>query len=208
MDFALNEEQQMLYESAQRFFVDNHPTARARKALPLSDAAQQKLWSDMAGMGWMSLLAPESMDGLGLGITEAYLVAEAGGRQLLNLPWASSAVLLPLWVQSLEKNAPEALLTLLSGILSGERVVHCVDERDPTRDFASQCTDLLVVRGLHDARQLVDEESEMLEKLLVVAAVAHVARAVEQRQPDHGHRAGHTVLLLHRLQLPRLLCPS
>ncbi|QIL82608.1 acyl-CoA/acyl-ACP dehydrogenase [Diaphorobacter sp. HDW4A] len=153
MDFALNEEQQMLYESAQRFFVDNHPTARARKALPLSDAAQQKLWSDMAGMGWMSLLAPESMDGLGLGITEAYLVAEAGGRQLLNLPWASSAVLLPLWVQSLEKNAPEALLTLLSGILSGERVVHCVDERDPTRDFASQCTDLLVVRGLHDARQ-------------------------------------------------------
>ncbi|MPM38628.1 Acyl-CoA dehydrogenase FadE27 [bioreactor metagenome] len=153
MDFALNEEQQMLHESAQRFFVDNHPTARARKALPFSDAQQQKLWADMADMGWMSMLAPEAMGGLGLGITDAYLVAEAAGRQLLNLPWASSAVLLPLWVKAAGKNAPEALRTLLRGVLDGERAVQCVGESDRLHDFGSQCTDLLIVRGLHDTRQ-------------------------------------------------------
>ncbi|MBF5005198.1 acyl-CoA dehydrogenase family protein [Diaphorobacter caeni] len=149
MDFALNDEQQMLLESAQRFFADNHPLARARKALPFSDAAQQKLWADMADMGWMSLLAPEAMDGLGLGLTDAYLVAESAGGQLLNAPWASSAVLLPLLLKADEKNAPEVLKSLLSGILAGERAAHCVDAADRIWDFSSQCTDVVVIDGLN-----------------------------------------------------------
>ncbi|MDR2336376.1 MAG: acyl-CoA/acyl-ACP dehydrogenase [Burkholderiaceae bacterium] len=153
MDFALNDEQQMLQESARRFFADHHPLARARKALPFSAPEQQRLWADMAGMGWMALLAPESMDGLGLGLTEACLVAEAAGGQLLNLPWASSAVLVPLWVKAAGKNAPEALQSLLRGILAGERAVHCVDAGDRLWNFAAQCTDTVVVRGLNDASQ-------------------------------------------------------
>ncbi len=148
MDFALNDEQQMLHESAQRFFVDNHPTARARKALPFSDAAQAGLWRDMAEMGWMAMLAPESMDGLGLGLTDAYLVAESAGQQMLNLPWASSAVLLPLLVKAAGENAPEALKTLLEGVLAGERAVHCVDASNQLWDYAGQSTDTLVLLGL------------------------------------------------------------
>ena len=84
MDFALNDEQQMLQETARRFFADHHPLIRARQALPWADAAQQQLWADMAGMGFMGLLLPESQDGLGLGMVEACLVAEEAGRQLLT----------------------------------------------------------------------------------------------------------------------------
>ncbi|MEG0920612.1 MAG: acyl-CoA dehydrogenase family protein [Comamonas sp.] len=148
MDFALNNEQQMLLESAQRFFADNHPLARARKALPFSAPEQQQLWSDMANMGWMSLLMPESMDGLGLGITDAYLVAEAAGSQLLNLPWASSAVLLPLWTKAAAAGAPDTLVSMLEDIVTGRRAVHCVKVEDELWDFATQCTDTVVVRGL------------------------------------------------------------
>ena len=106
MDFALNAEQQMLHESATRFFADHHPPSRARQALSWSDAAQQQLWHDMAEMGWMSLLSSEEQGGLGLGLTEAHLIAEAAGAQLLNLPWASSAVLLPLWLRAAPDDAP------------------------------------------------------------------------------------------------------
>lgn len=152
MDFALNAEQQMLHESATRFFADHHPLTRARKALPWSDAAQQQLWRDMAAMGWMDLLQPESQGGLGLGLTEACLVAEAAGSRLLNLPWAASAVLLPLWLQAAPDDAP-ALRELARSVAAGERAVHCVSEHDRIWDHAGQCSDMVVVRGLEDPGQ-------------------------------------------------------
>ena len=150
MDFALNDEQQMLQESAQRFFAEKHPLARARQALPFSAPDQQQLWADMADMGWMSLLTPESMDGLGLGTTDAYLVAEASGSQLLNLPWVSSAVLLPLLAKAAGPQAPDALMSLLGDVVTGARAVHCVNAKDQLWDFAAQCTDVIVLRGLSD----------------------------------------------------------
>ncbi|MFG5776232.1 acyl-CoA dehydrogenase family protein [Comamonas sp. J-3] len=153
MDFALNDEQQMLLESAQRFFAGKHPLTRARQALPFADAAQQTLWQDMADLGWMALLAPESMNGLGLGLTDAYLVAESAGSQLLNLPWASSAVLLPLWLRSADGHAAEGLHALFEGILAGKKALHCVDASDKLWDFSAQCTDVLVVRGLNSGQQ-------------------------------------------------------
>jgi hypothetical protein len=146
MDFALNAEQQMLHESATRFFADHHPPFRARQALSWSDAAQQQLWRDMAEMGWMSLLGCEEQGGLGLGLTEAHLIAEAAGAQLLNLPWASSAVLLPLWLRAAPDDAP-ALRELARSAAAGERAVHCVSARDRIWDHAGQCTDLVVVRA-------------------------------------------------------------
>lgn len=150
MDFALNDEQHMLQESAQRFFAESHPLVRARKALPFTAPEQQQLWRDMANMGWMSLLTPESMGGLGLGITDAYLVAEASGSQLLNLPWASSAVLLPLLVKAADSSVPEAVVALLRDVATGKRAVHCVHANDQLWDFAGQCTDTVVARGLVD----------------------------------------------------------
>lgn len=151
MDFALNEEQQMLQESARRFFADHHPLARARRALPWSDAAQQRLWADMAGMGWMALLMPESHDGLDLGMVEASLMAEEAGRQLVNLPWASSAVLLALWFKAIPEAAPTPLRNAVLNATAGERALHCVADSDAWWDHAGQCSDLVVVRGWHDA---------------------------------------------------------
>lgn len=149
MDFALNGEQLMLQESARRFFADRHSLVRARRALSWSETTQQRLWADMAAMGWMALLLPDEHDGLGLGLTEACLVAEEAGRQLLNLPWASSAVLLPLWFRAAPDTAPAALRDAVRAVLAGERALHCVAQDDAWWDFAGQCSDIVVVRGGH-----------------------------------------------------------
>jgi alkylation response protein AidB-like acyl-CoA dehydrogenase len=151
MDFALNEEQRMLQASARRFFADHHPLARARRALPWADVAQPQLWADMAAMGWMALLLPEAHDGLDLGLVEASLVAEEAGRQLVNLPWASSAVLLALWFKAAPHAAPLALHDAVQGAVAGARALHCVADTDAWWDFAGQCSDIVVVRGWHDA---------------------------------------------------------
>jgi alkylation response protein AidB-like acyl-CoA dehydrogenase len=185
MDFALNEEQQMLQESARRFFADHHPLARARRALPWSDAAQPQLWSDMARMGWMALLLPEAHDGLDLGLVEACLVAEEAGRQLVNLPWASSAVLLALWFKAAPDTAPPALRDAVQAAMSGERALHCAADTDAWWDHVGQCSDLVVVRGWHDTREplqiaLVDTAalaaSAALDPTLRQAAASTAAR--------------------------------
>ena len=152
MDFALNDEQQMLQESARRFFAERHPLARARQALPWSDETQRALWSDMAEMGWLALLVPEAHDGLGLGLCESYLVTEAAGRQLLNLPLAASAVLLPLLLR--ESAQPHATLAHWVGdIATGQSAFECTLESSAQRDHAQQCAHQLQVQGLHDGAQ-------------------------------------------------------
>ena len=98
LSLVLDEEQQML-RSTVRQFVDQHaPVGRLRALRDTRDERgfSDALWSEMAALGWLGLQLPEAHDGLGLGQCEAFLVAETAGRQLLNLPLASSAVLLPL----------------------------------------------------------------------------------------------------------------
>lgn len=146
MDFALNEAQQMLQTSARRFFAENHPLTRARLALPWSDGAQQRLWADMAEMGFLGLLLPEDQGGLALGLTEASLLAEEAGRQLLNLPWASSAVWLALACRASPANAPAPLRDTVQAMLEGRRALHVVDAGDSWWDYAGQCSDIVVIR--------------------------------------------------------------
>lgn len=196
MDFALNEEQQMLQESARRFFADHHPLARARRALPWSDAAQPALWADMAAMGWMALLLPEAQGGLDLGLVEASLVAEEAGRQLVNLPWAGSAVLLALWFKAAPEAAPPALRDAVQAALAGTRALHCVADTDAWWDFAGQCSDLVVVRGWHDT-------SVPLQIALVDAAALPARPALDPtlRQAP-ASQADRAALDWHTIELP------
>lgn len=146
MDFALNDEQRLLQQAARRFFAENHPLSRARLAMPWDDAAQRQLWADMANTGYLSVLVPESDGGLGLGLVEAALVAEETGRQLLNLPWVSSAVLLPLWCQG-AADAPRGLRELAAQVMSGQRAWHCMAAGDRWWDHTGQCSDLAIARA-------------------------------------------------------------
>ncbi|MES2976880.1 MAG: acyl-CoA dehydrogenase family protein [Pseudomonadota bacterium] len=144
MDFALSQEQAMLQSSAQRFFAESHPISRARRALSWADPLQPALWRQMAEMGWLGLLVPESRGGLGLGVTEAFLVAEAAGRQLLNLPYAASAVLLPL----LQAAGDDGLDQWIEPILSGSASIELVTPESRYWDHHGQCSHQLLVEGL------------------------------------------------------------
>jgi len=150
MYFALSDEQQMLQASALRFFSERHPVARARAALPWSDDRQRGLWRDMAGMGWLGLLAPEDRGGLDLGMCEVFLVAEAAGRQLLNLPFAASVVLLPLLLRA-SGGSTGRLAQWVDGVVAGSTAVNVRFEGMSTLDHDRQCSHQVVLRGLAPA---------------------------------------------------------
>ncbi|WP_447920838.1 acyl-CoA dehydrogenase family protein [Achromobacter aegrifaciens] len=95
MDLHPTEDQRMLADAARRFLADRHPLAVARAAAGKPHEARLAQWREIAGQGWPALLAPAEQDGLGLGMREAWIVAEAAGRHLLSLPLAANMVLLP-----------------------------------------------------------------------------------------------------------------
>ena len=95
-----------------------------------SDRAQ---WRQLAELGWLGVLVPESAGGLGLGLAEATIVAEGLGRALTPEPYTAVAVLA---ARVLEQSAESALRNeLLRGLVGGEQVPVVAWQEQPN-DFS------------------------------------------------------------------------
>ncbi|MFO1298899.1 MAG: acyl-CoA dehydrogenase family protein [Burkholderiaceae bacterium] len=92
MDFALNEEQRMLQDSAAAWFAARAAADRhARRAGGQAPATDE--WSEFAKMGWLALCLPEEFGGFGGGPLEILVLMEAFGRAGAVGPFVSTAVI-------------------------------------------------------------------------------------------------------------------
>jgi acyl-CoA dehydrogenase len=95
MNFSLNDEQQLLRDSAASFVRDNSSLKRIRALRDSKDADgfSRDLWKQMAELGWLGIVFPEEYGGLGLGYKELALVLEEFGKGLMPEPWMSTVLL-------------------------------------------------------------------------------------------------------------------
>jgi alkylation response protein AidB-like acyl-CoA dehydrogenase len=93
MQFGLSDSQQLLRDSARRFFATECPMARVRRLIETDTAHDSALWSKMAEQGFTGIIFPEEYDGAGLGTIELILLMEEAGRALLPGPFFSTVVL-------------------------------------------------------------------------------------------------------------------
>lgn len=96
MRFALSEDQVLLQDSLNRALAELSPLERVRCFADGDESAASAIWAGLAELGLPGLLVPEEHGGLGLGLTEAALAAEALGRVVAPSPFLGSAVLAPL----------------------------------------------------------------------------------------------------------------
>ena len=89
---ALSEEQQSLQKDAARLFAERSPASRVRQLRGDAGGFSLKLWSELAGLGWVGAHVPERFGGSGLGFFELCLILEAAGRTLTPEPFLSTAV--------------------------------------------------------------------------------------------------------------------
>lgn len=87
MDFQLNEEQTLLRDSVVRWVAERGQAADAGAG----DAPSAR-WREMAGFGWLAMTLPDAYDGLGQGLAEACVVAEALGAGPVSEPYAAAIV--------------------------------------------------------------------------------------------------------------------
>lgn len=94
MALVLNQEQDMLRESALQFMKESAPVAqlRALRDERKDDGFSRALWASFAEMGFTGVLVPEAHGGLGLGMVEAGAIMDAIGRNLTAVPFFSTAV--------------------------------------------------------------------------------------------------------------------
>jgi len=93
MTFSLNEEQQLLKDSARAFCAEQAPVTRFRKQRDAKkNGRDPELWAEMAAMGWAGVIVPEEFGGAGLGYVGLGVVLEETGRTLVASPLHSSAL--------------------------------------------------------------------------------------------------------------------
>ncbi|HEY8572351.1 acyl-CoA dehydrogenase family protein [Phenylobacterium sp.] len=114
MRFALSEDQRLLQESVGRALGELAPLERVRAYAEGGDFAD--VWRGLAEMGLPGLLIPEEHGGLGLGLLEAAVAAEAMGAAVAPGPFLGS-VLAPL---ALRGGTPEQQVRWLPRLASGE----------------------------------------------------------------------------------------
>ena len=95
MPLVLNEDQNMLKDSAKSFCADNAPISQLRHLRDSRDenGFDKDTWRQMVELGWSGITVPEEFGGLGFGYMGLGVVMEECGRTLTASPLFATAVL-------------------------------------------------------------------------------------------------------------------
>ena len=93
MNFDLDEEQQLLKDSAERFVRETCSFDRRRALVSDEPGYSERSWRQMAELGWLGVNFPEVHGGSGGGALETMVLMEAFGAGLVPEPYLPSVVL-------------------------------------------------------------------------------------------------------------------
>src|ERR1700757_4764041 len=90
MQFGLSESQQMLKDTAKKFFAGECAMPETRKLMETETAYDAGLWRKLSEQGFTGIIIPEEFGGMGLGMVELILLMEEAGYALLPGPLFST----------------------------------------------------------------------------------------------------------------------
>ena len=138
MDLALDADQRLIVETAERLLADAASSSATRAAADGAEGIDHALWRQMADMGWCGVHLPEAQGGLGLGIVELALLQEQLGRRLACVPYFDSVVLAGTLLREAADAAAQA--RWLPALTAGECIAALADDErraHATPDHAS-----------------------------------------------------------------------
>jgi alkylation response protein AidB-like acyl-CoA dehydrogenase len=95
MQLVLSEDQELLAKTASDWVREHSPVSRVRQLRDANDPTgfSRPLWKQMAELGWVGIVFPESYGGAGMGFADLAVVLEALGRTLAPEPFLSTVLL-------------------------------------------------------------------------------------------------------------------
>jgi alkylation response protein AidB-like acyl-CoA dehydrogenase len=207
LNFGFSEEEQLLADTA-REFARKHFGSSAARACLAGGWDPAPTWREMAELGWLGLLVPESHGGAGGSLVDAAILIETLTRALAPVPYSGHAVLgaTALRLFGTPEQARSGLPELAAGSrfsvalsesldwppageraiawqwLPGARVLLAGGERLTVLDAASvrpaRSQDLLQGSGLVDGLREAAPRSEAALRFVATARVASAAALV------------------------------
>jgi alkylation response protein AidB-like acyl-CoA dehydrogenase len=93
MDIGFTEEQELLRDSARRFFESECDTQFVRRRMAEPAAVTDEFWQKLAAQGWLGIVYPEEEGGSGLGLVDLIVLMEEMGRAVMPGPFLSTVLL-------------------------------------------------------------------------------------------------------------------
>ena len=95
MSLALNEDQELLQNSAKNFVAQNAPLGLLRQLRDTSNERgfDEKVWTQMVELGWTGIAIEDSFGGFDFGYVGLGVVLEETGRNLVSSPLIPSVLL-------------------------------------------------------------------------------------------------------------------
>ncbi|MBW2622030.1 MAG: acyl-CoA dehydrogenase family protein [Deltaproteobacteria bacterium] len=132
MEFGLSEEQMLLKDSISRYLTENSAIERIHSFANNNEARAEDIWAGLCDLGLPGLLIDEEHGGVGLGMLDASLVAEALGHHAAPAPFLASMVMAPLAIASAgsEPQKSRWLPALANGdVIAGAALAEAVNSR-------------------------------------------------------------------------------
>ena len=133
MDFALNEEQEMLRKMARDFLEQECPESLIREVERGDKGYSPELWRKISELGWTGMIFPEKYGGSGSSILDLAILYEEMGRAMLPSPHLSTVVLCGLTI--LAAGSEEQKKEFMPKIANGDLILAlALTESDPSWD--------------------------------------------------------------------------
>lgn len=170
MNLDFTSEQDMLRESASKFFAKECPYGRVKEIEESEIGYSPEMWRKMAELGWQALPFPEVYGGIGAGFMDLVILCEEMGRAVAPSPFFSTVVLCGFVLA--EGGSEEQKKDLLSRIAEGDLIMAMARfEKDGSyqpsgiRMSAAREGDRYVLNGT----KLFVADANISEKLIVAA---------------------------------------
>jgi alkylation response protein AidB-like acyl-CoA dehydrogenase len=93
MDIGFTEEQELLRDSARRFFESECSAQFVRQRMAEPAAVTDEFWRKLAEQGWLGILYPEEYGGSALGLVDLVVLMEEMGRAVMPGPFLATVLL-------------------------------------------------------------------------------------------------------------------
>jgi alkylation response protein AidB-like acyl-CoA dehydrogenase len=181
MDLGLNEEQEMLKESARNFLQRECPKKLVKQLDESDEGHSRELWRKMAELGWLGLVFPEKYGGSGRNFLDLAILLEEMGYNIVPGPFFSSVVLGGLTI--LAAGSEEQKMEFLPRIASGEMILSfALTEPSASYDASSVKTKATA----HNGEYVIKGTKLFVLNANVADYILCVARTKNTKNPEDG----------------------